>query len=223
MCLFAASLPRLSTQQNGNRERKSDRLGIRSVHRIRVSIRSVRIFTMLITFQMEGMVESRVPVGSTTPTNLEASPLISDHFHRGTVSGIRSVSRSPTVSFSKLVRYNPYISAQRFCFSFSLSWFPRKFDFRRSLVHDRETPLEAAIANISLQEADRRVLEAAKPQRTNTQARRLPKSKAWMRQECCSPRVRAPYTVRLSLAYVPIGCLYIRVSASTVHVLVLGR
>lgn len=222
MRLFAASLPRLSTKQNGNRKRNSDRLETRSVHRIRVPARSVRIFTMLITFQMEGIVESRVPVGSTTPTNLEASPLISDHFHRGTVSGIRSVSRSPTVSFSKLVRYNPYISAQRFCFSFSLS-FPRKFDFRRSLVHDRETPLETAIANISLQEADRRVLEAAKRQRTNTQARRLPKLKAWMRQECCSPRVRAPYTVRLSLAYVPIGCLYIRVSASTVHVLVLGR
>lgn len=42
------------------------------------------------------------------------------------------------------------------------------------------------------------------------QARRLPKLKAWMKQECCSPRVRTPHTVRLLLAYVPIGCLYIR-------------
>ena len=41
-----------------------------------------------------------MPVGSTTPTNLEASPLISDHFHRGTVSGIRSVSRSPKLGLS---------------------------------------------------------------------------------------------------------------------------
>lgn len=42
------------------------------------------------------------------------------------------------------------------------------------------------------------------------QARRLPKLKAWMKQECCSPRVRTPHTVRLLLAYVPIGCLYTR-------------